>query len=61
MRLTNIRRMGRYVNPETGRPVNVHKGRKKGYGVDVMFWLLRGKRQFISDFEFSRSWKKEQE
>jgi len=58
MKLTNIRIVGRYVNPETGRAVNVHKGRKKGYGCDVLFWLKSGKRQLITDRDFYHDWEK---
>ena len=57
MRLTNLRKLGRYINPETGNPVNVHKGRKKGYGVDVLVWYYRNKRQYITDRDFYTNWK----
>lgn len=54
MKLSNLRIIGRYTNPETGRPVNVHKGRRMGYGTDHYFYLLRGRRVFIGDNEFSK-------
>lgn len=56
MKLTNIRSRGRRINPETGRAVNVYIGRKKGYGVDVLYFLRSGNRVFIPDSEFSK-WK----
>lgn len=57
-RLSGIRKVGRYTNPETGRDVNVHTGRVVGRSTDVLFWLLQGKRQFITDREFySGAWK----
>ena len=59
MKLTNLRNLGRYINPETKCPVNVHKGQKKGYSVEVLFYLYRGKRQFISDRDFYDKWVKE--
>lgn len=37
MKLTNIRHMGRYILSD-GRKVNIKKGRKKGYGIDVYFY-----------------------
>ena len=46
------------MNPETGNPVNVKKGRKAGYGVDILFYLYRGKRVIISDANFYHNWKK---
>ena len=52
MKLTRIRKLGRFMNPETGRPVNVHKGRKVGYSCDVMFFIRSGKRVFVSDRDF---------
>jgi len=58
MKLTNIRPLGRFVNPETGRPVNVKKGRRVGRSVDIRFYLYRGKRQIINDAEFYRDWKR---
>jgi len=52
MKLTNIRNVGRYCNTETLKEYNVKKGRKKGYGVDILYYLYRGKRIIISDMDF---------
>lgn len=49
--LTNIKNMGRHRLP-SGQEVNIKKGRKKGYSVDVYFYLYRGARKFISDAVF---------
>ena len=54
--LTRIRPLGRYVNPETGHPVNVHKGARRGRGTDHLFYLLRGRRILIADNEFRERW-----
>lgn len=59
MKLKNLRKLGRFINPETGRLVNVHKGRKIGYGVEVLFYLYRGSRIFITDADFYHNWKKQ--
>ncbi len=55
--LTNVRKLGRYTNPNTGSDVNVHKGRVAGRSTDVLFWLKSGVRQFVSDREFYGDWK----
>ncbi len=52
MKLMRIRRLGKYRNPATQRPVNVWMGRKKGYGVDILFYYYRGKRVVIEDIDF---------
>ena len=52
MKLTNIRLIGRHLNKETGKKYNVHQGRKKGYGVDVLFFYRSGKRIVIADNDF---------
>jgi hypothetical protein len=54
--ITEIKEMGRYRLP-SGQKVNIKRGRKKGYGVDVYFYLYRGKRQFVSDAIFFSSTK----
>lgn len=56
MKLTNIRAIGRYINPETNRAVNVKNGRRAGRSVDVKFYLHMGKRIFISDCNWNK-WK----
>ena len=52
MKLTNIRNVGRYRNTETNKEYNIKKGRKKGYGVDILYYLYRGNRIIISDMDF---------
>lgn len=52
MKLTNIRKMGRYKNTKTGQVYNIHKGKKVGYGVDVIFYYKSGKRIFIDDLDY---------
>lgn len=59
MKLTRIRPVGRYINPNTGRPVNVKTGRRVGRSVDIKFYLLQGTRMLINDREFSENWNKE--
>ena len=59
MRLPNNRILGRYINPETGRAVNVHTGRWMQRGVDILYFLRSGKRVYITDRDFYNDWKKE--
>ncbi len=56
MKITNRRLVGRYVNPATGRPVNIHKGQCSG-GWDRYFYLYRHARQFVAEGDF-RKWEK---
>lgn len=59
MKLTNIRELGRFKNTENNKEYNIKKGRNKQRGIDVIFYLYRGKRVFISDAEFySEKYKK---
>lgn len=58
MKLSNTRLLGRYVNPTTGRPVNVHKGRNAKRGTSHRYYLVNGSRVFINDLEFYKEWKK---
>lgn len=55
MKLTNIKDVGRYRNTETLKEYNIKKGQKKGYGVDILYYLYRGKRIIIPDNEFYSS------
>ena len=57
MKLTTIRPVGRYINPETGNAVNVKKGRQVGRSTDVYFYLYMNQRVFISAADFS-NWEK---
>jgi hypothetical protein len=56
IRLRNIRKLGRYINPETRRQVNLHQGRQVGRSVDLIFFIRSGKRVFISDRAFYNEW-----
>lgn len=58
MKLTNIKAVGRYTNPETGRPVNVKKGYKPGKSFDIYFFLRSGVRVYISEADFYQQWRK---
>lgn len=58
MKLKNIRELGRFENTD-GKAVNVKVGRQVGRSVDLLYYLYRGKRVFISDHEFySKEWTK---
>lgn len=52
MKLTAIRKIGRFKNNKTGQIYNVLKGERKGYGTSHYYWTFRGKRTFISDRDF---------
>lgn len=58
MRLTNLRLLGRYTNPETQNEVNVHTGKQVGRSIDVLFYYYQNKRIPISDRDFYNEWKK---
>lgn len=57
MKLTNLRLVGRYINPATGKPVNVRKGRQVGRSVDILFYTYRGSRHLINARDFFNNWK----
>lgn len=59
MRLRRIRDVGRYMNPETERYVNVKKGTRIGRGTDYYFYLFRGGRVFIDEKKFYDNWERE--
>lgn len=59
MKLSNIRPLGRYTNSETGKTVNVKKGKRVERGTDIIFYLYRGTRVIIQDNDFyGGSWSK---
>ena len=58
MKLTRCRKLGRYVNPETGRAVTVWTGFNPQRGTDHKYYLFRYKRMWISDRDFY--WKLEE-
>lgn len=51
-KLSNIKKLGRYKNIETGKEYNLKKGRNMQRKTDLIFYLYRGKRIFVSDFDF---------
>jgi hypothetical protein len=51
-KLSNIRELGRFKNTETKKEYNLKKGTNKQRGTDHVFYLYRGKRVFVSDYEF---------
>jgi len=57
MKLSRIRLLGRYINPETGRPVNVCKGYRFN-GMGTRFYLYRQRRVIIPEAEFFRDGKR---
>ena len=52
MKLTGIRKIGRFINKDTGAEYNVHKGRRVGRSTDHYFYYHRSRRVFISDRDF---------
>jgi hypothetical protein len=48
--------VGRYINPETNRAVNIHCGQRRDNGCDVHFFLYRKKRVLVG--EDFRKWNK---
>lgn len=60
MKLTNIKSLGRFHNPNTGQTVNLKIGRNVERSTDHIFYLYRGKRMFVSDKDFystPKQWK----
>lgn len=57
-KLSYIRELGRYKNIETEKEYNIKKGTNKQRGTDVIYYLFRGKRQFVSDKDFYSIYKK---
>ncbi len=61
MKLSNLKKKGRYLNRVTKKVVNIHTGRQVGRSVDVLFYYYRHKRKYISDWEFHHQWVLEDE
>jgi hypothetical protein len=57
-KLTMIRKVGRFKNKATGQTVNLHRGKKKGTGFDLTFYLYRGHRVLVPDGDISTTWEK---
>jgi hypothetical protein len=55
IRLTNIKRYGRFRHIETGKEVNIHTGKRPEEWDDWHFYYLRGSRVFITSREL-RKW-----
>jgi hypothetical protein len=51
-RLTMIRELGRFREVQTGKEYNLKKDRNVSRGTDHIFYIYRGKRVFISDYDF---------
>lgn len=51
-KLTNIVPVGRYQNNVTLKKYNIRKGRNLQRGTDILFYLYRGSRIYISDRDF---------
>lgn len=56
MKLSDIRRLGRYKHKLTLQEVNIHKGRRVGRSVDIIFYLRYGGRIIVDDKEFYHDW-----
>jgi hypothetical protein len=54
MKLRNLIKVGRFVNPETNKPVNIHKGTRAGRCDDWYFFIRSGKRVYVG--ESFRNW-----
>lgn len=52
MKLTKIKDLGRFHNPNTGQRVNLKIGRNSQRGTEHIFYLYRGKRVMVSDKDF---------
>lgn len=62
IRLTRIRKLGRYEHKTTGQQVNVHKGQRRDGGVgDIHFYTRSGERVLLPEAEFYRDWKRVEE
>ena len=62
MRLVNVRDYNdrKYINPDTGRPVMVKVGTRKGKGTTHFFYLTEGQgRVYISKDNFYLKWEME--
>lgn len=57
MKIINRRLVGRYRN-QAGKEVNIYKAKKKGYGVDILFYFFKFSPVLISDKDFYDNWKK---
>lgn len=58
MQLTGITPYARYEHIESGRQVNIHRGKQKGRCNTVLFYYRSGKRIYVSNWELEKEWKK---
>lgn len=58
MKLTGIRKLGRYQNKGTAQQVNVHKGRIVNRTGDAYFFVRSGERVIICEADFFHDWVK---
>lgn len=58
MKLSNIKSLGRYMDTRTGKSVNIKRGRNMQRGTDILFYLYRGTRIIVSDYDFYHNMKK---
>ena len=61
MKLTNLRKVGRFRNKDTGKEVNIHKGRVVGRSCDVYYYLYRNSRIYVAIAELYSEWEKTNE
>jgi hypothetical protein len=52
MKLSNIKKLGRFINTETNTAVNVYQGRNMARGTDHLFYYFRQRRQPVSMADF---------
>lgn len=60
MKLSNIKELGRYKNTETGKCYNLKKGRNAQRGTDLIFYLYKGQKIFVSVSDFFTKFEKVQ-
>jgi len=58
MKLTRIRKLGRYECSATSQQVNIHKGQRVGACGDAIYYVRSGQRIVIPEAEFYREWKR---
>jgi hypothetical protein len=56
MKLSYNKIVGRFKNIETGKSVNIHKGRWMTRGVDIRYYIRSGTRVIVSDRDLSEKW-----
>lgn len=59
MRRTDKSLVGRYVNPETNKPVNVWVWRPPGAKGERVFFYKQGKPQWVNRADFNEMWRED--